>query len=135
MRRNLPIFAAISIAAFSVSANAAPVTTKGGYDYDKNMLSNPAALNWNIEQCSHSGITPDAQDKLAKLMNVERSNVRHEYCRRILTAYAKGAIPYDEYVQFTQNRVMSASMVRALRTAGSHPATPRSQHEKLSGFH
>lgn len=129
------IFAAVSMAIISMPASAAPVTTKGGYEYDKNMLSNPAALNWNIEQCSHNGITQDAQEKLAKLMNVEPSDVRHEYCRRILTAYAKGAIPYDDYVQFAQSHVMSASIVKALRIAGSRPAKSRAQHEKLSGFH
>lgn len=116
-------------------ANAAPTATKGGYEYDKNMLSNPDALNWNIEQCSHGAITSEVQEKLAKFMNVEPSNVRHEYCRRILTAYAKGSIPYDDYVQFSQNHVLSASMMRALRIAGSRPAPPRAQREKLSGFH
>ncbi|MGY5802430.1 hypothetical protein ACXHMN_13970 [Rhizobium sp. LEGMi12c] len=99
------------------------------------MLSDPAALNWNIEHCSHSGITPDVQEKLAKLMNVAPGNVRFEYCRRILTAYAKGAIPYDDYVQFTQGHVMTASIARALRVSGSGTTKPHSQYEKLSGFH
>jgi hypothetical protein len=121
-------FAAISIAAFSVSANAAPVTTKGGYEFDKNMLSDPAALNWNIEHCSHSGITPDLQEKLAKLMNVPPAKVRYEFCRRILTAYAKGAIPYDEYVQFTRGHVLTASIARALRISRSGLVKPRRQH-------
>lgn len=124
MKNYRVIFTAITTAACSVSANAAPVTTKGGYEYDKNMLSDPAALNWNIEHCSHSGITPDVQEKLSKLMNVPPANVRFEYCRRILTAYAKGAIPYDDYLQFTQGHVMTASIARALRASGSGPAKP-----------
>ncbi|TIX90751.1 hypothetical protein [Rhizobium sp. P44RR-XXIV] len=135
MKSYRTIFAAVCMAILSMPANAAPVTTKSGYEYDKNMLANPDALNWNIEQCSHNGITPDVQAKLAKLMNVEPSEVRHEYCRRILTAYAKGAIPYDDYVQFAQGHVMTASIARALRIAGARPARPRPQHEKLSGFH
>jgi hypothetical protein len=114
--------------ACSVSANAAPVTTKGGYEYDKNMLSDPAALNWNIEHCSHSGITPDVQEKLAKVMNVAPGSVRFEYCRRILTAYARGAIPYDDYVQFTRSHVLTASIARALRMSGSHQVKPHRQH-------
>ncbi|WP_174166512.1 hypothetical protein [Rhizobium rhizogenes] len=135
MKNYRTIFAAVSMAIISMPASAAPVTTKGGYEYDKNMLSNPAALNWNIEQCSHNGIAQNAQEKLAKLMNVEPSDVRHEYCRRILTAYAKGAIPYDDYVQFAQSHVMSASIVKALRIAGSRPAKSQNQHDKLFGFH
>ncbi|MGG6898582.1 hypothetical protein [Rhizobium sp. BR 315] len=134
MKNFRTIFAVVSMAMVSVSANAAPVTTKGGYEYDKNMLGDPAALNWNIEQCSHYGITPDAQQKLAKLMNVAPSNVRHEYCRRILTAYAKGAIPYDDYVQFTQKHVMSASIARSLRITGSGPTMPQRRSHKSSGL-
>lgn len=128
MKKYRVIFAAISMAACSVSANAAPVTTKGGYEYDKNMLGDPTALNWNIEQCSHYGITPDAQQKLAKLLSVPPANVRHEFCRRILTAYAKGAIPYDDYVQFAQRHVLSASIAKALRISGSRQAKPDRQH-------
>ncbi len=133
MKKYPMILAAISMAPCSVSANAAPVTTKGGYEYDKNMLGNPAALNWNIEHCSHSGIKPDVQEKLSKLMNVAPANVRFEYCRRILTAYAKGAIPYDDYVQFTRSHVLTASIARALGISGSRPAKSHRQHHKSSG--
>jgi len=97
------------------------------------MLSDPSALNWNIEHCSHSGIMPDVQEKFAKLMNVTPAKVRYEYCRRILTAYAKGAIPYDDYVQFTQGRVMTASIARALRITGGSPTKARRQHHNSSG--
>lgn len=124
MKKYLMILAAISMAC-SASANAAPVTTKGGYEYDKNMLSNPAALNWNIEQCSHYGITPDVQERLAKLMGVSEVNVRREFCRRVLTAYAKGTIPYEDYAQFAQGGVMAPSISRALRIAGSSPKKPQ----------
>lgn len=113
------ILTAVTMAAFSVSAMAAPVASKSGYEYDKNMLSNPSALNWNIEACSHSGITPDAREKLAKLMGVSEANVRFEFCRRVLTAYAKGAIPYDDYVQFVEGGGLAPSIVRALRITGS----------------
>ncbi|EJK87886.1 hypothetical protein PMI03_00042 [Rhizobium sp. AP16] len=123
--RKLMILAAITMAALSVSANAAPVASKGGYEYDKNRLSDPAALNWNIEQCSHGAITPEATEQFAKLMNVPAANVRREFCRRILTAYAKGAIPYDDYVQFAASRVMAPSIARALRIAGSGPRKPQ----------
>jgi hypothetical protein len=119
------ILATITMAALSVSANAAPVASKGGYEYDRNRLSDPAALNWNIDQCSHGAITPEAQEKLAKLMDVSQANVRYEFCRRILTAYAKGAIPYDDYLQFAASRVMAPSIARALRIAGSGPRKPR----------
>ena len=133
MKKYLMILAATSMAC-SASASDAPVTTKGGYEYDKNMLSNPAALNWNIEHCSHSGITPEVQQKLSKLMNVAPANVRFEYCRRILTAYAKGTIPYDDYVQFTRSHVLTASIARALRISVSGPATPHREHHHSSGF-
>ncbi|MFT4181897.1 MAG: hypothetical protein QM636_08255 [Rhizobium sp.] len=117
--KKLVILAAIAMAALSVSAQAASVTTKGGYEYDKNRLSDPSTLNWNIEQCSHSAITPEAQERLAKLMSVPGPKVRLEFCRRVLTAYAKGAIPYEDYVQFAQSSVMAPSIVRALRISGS----------------
>lgn len=135
MKNYRTIFAVVSMAMVSVSAIAAPVTTKGGYEYDKNMLSNPDALNWNIEHCSHSGIKPDVQEKLAKLMNVPPAKVRFEYCRRILTAYAKGAIPYDDYVQFTRSHALTASIARALQISGSGLVKPHRQHHNSSGFH
>lgn len=123
--KKLVILMAIAMGALSASASAAPVTTKGGYEYDRNRLSDPAALNWNIEDCSHRGITPEAQEKLAKLMSVPEANVRREFCRRILTAYAKGAIPYDDYVEFAASRVMAPSILRALRITGSAPRRPQ----------
>jgi len=123
--KKLMIFAAITMAAHSVSANAASVTSKGGYDYDRNRLSDPSALNWNIEECSHGAITPEAQEQLAKLMNVPGTKVRLEFCRRVLTAYAKGAIPYEDYVQFAGSRVMAPSILRALKIAGSGPRKPQ----------
>jgi hypothetical protein len=124
MKNYRTIFAVASVVAASTTVSAAPLATKGGYEYDKNMLSDPAALNWNIEQCSHYGITPDAQQKLAKLLQVPPANARHEFCRRILTAYAKGTIPYDDYVQFAEKHVMSANIARALRISDSHAAKP-----------
>lgn len=123
--KKLMILVAATMVTFSVSANAASITNKSGYEYDKNILSDPAALNWNIEDCSHRGITPEAQKKLAKLMGVPEGNVRHEFCRRILTAYAKGAIPYDDYVEFAASRVMAPSIARALRITGSAPRKPQ----------
>jgi hypothetical protein len=125
--KKLVILAATAMAALSVSANAAPVTTKGGYEYDINQLRDPSTLNWNIEQCSHRGITPDVQEKLAKVLGVSEAKVRHEFCRRILTAYAKGAIPYDDYVRFAQNGGMAPSIARALRITGSSPLKPQSR--------
>jgi hypothetical protein len=113
--KKLMILAAITMAALSVSANAASVTTKGGYEYDVNQLRDPSTLNWNIEECSHRGVTPDVREKLAKLLGVSEANARHEFCRRILTAYAKGAIPYDDYVRFAQNGGMAPSIAKALR--------------------
>ncbi len=124
MKNYRTIFAVASVVVASTTVSAASLATKGGYEYDKNMLSDPAALNWNIEQCSHYGITPDAQQKLAKLLQVPPANARHEFCRRILTAYAKGTIPYDDYVQFAQKHVMSANIARALRISDSRAAKP-----------
>lgn len=121
------ILVAITMMAFSVSANAAPVTSKGGYEYDRNRLSDPSALNWNIEACSHSGIKPEVQERLAKLMGVSEANVRLEFCRRVLTAYARGAIPYDDYVQFAGSGVMAPSILKALRIAGSSPLKSQSR--------
>ncbi|WFU12270.1 hypothetical protein QA646_20335 (plasmid) [Rhizobium sp. CB3090] len=124
--KKLMVWAAVAMAAFSVSANAQSVTTKGGYEYDKNQLSDATVLNWNIQTCSHSGIEPETQKKLAKLMGVPEAKVRLEFCRRILTAYAKGTIPYDDYVQFVQGHVMAPSISRALRISGSALSKPQS---------
>jgi hypothetical protein len=123
--KKLMILAAVVMAALPVAAEAQSVATKGGYEYDKNMLSDPTALNWNIEACSHQGIAPDVQEKLAKLMGVAEANVRREFCRRVLTAYAKGAIPYDDYAQFARRGVMAPSIARSLRIASARP--PKSQ--------
>jgi hypothetical protein len=125
--KGLMILVAAAMAALSVSANAAPVTSKGGYEYDKNQLSDASVFNRSVEACSHSGIKQEVQEKLAKLMGVPEANVRLEFCRRILTAYAKGAIPYDDYVQFAENHVMVPSISRALRIAGSIPLTSQSR--------
>ncbi len=65
--KRLVILTAIAMAGLSVSALAAPVATKNRYELDKNMLGDPAALNWNIEACSHSGITLETREKLANL--------------------------------------------------------------------
>jgi hypothetical protein len=120
--KKLMILMAITMAALSTSAKAASVTR---YDYDRNRLSDPATLNWNIEQCSHLGINPDVQEKLAKLMSVSEINVRREFCRRMLTAYVKGAIPYGDYLQFTENGGMPPSILRALKITGSAPRKPQ----------
>ncbi|AVA26094.1 hypothetical protein QA648_28505 (plasmid) [Rhizobium sp. CB3171] len=124
--KKLMILVAITVATLSASASAGPVTTKGGYEYDRNQLSDATVLNWNIQACSHGGINPDAQQKLAKLMGVSEANVRLEFCRRVLTAYAKGAIPYEDYVQFVQGHLMAPSIMKALRIAGSAPLKPQS---------
>lgn len=123
--KKLMVLAAIGTLVFSGPSMAASVTSKGGYEYDKNMLSDPSALNWNIEACSHGAITPKAQEQLAKLMGVSGADVRHEFCRRVYTAYAKGAIPYEDYVQFAQSHVMVPSILRALKIAGSRPLKPQ----------
>ncbi|NTF44679.1 hypothetical protein [Rhizobium rhizogenes] len=125
--KRLVILTAIAMAGLSVSALAAPVATKNRYELDKNMLGDPAALNWNIEACSHSGITPETREKLAKLMGVSEANVRYEFCRRILMAYAKGAIPYDDYARFTQGGGMAPSIARALKISGLRPLPPQSR--------
>lgn len=127
--KKLIIWVATTMMALSVPAGAQTVATKRGYEYDKNMLSNPSALNWNIEACSHQGIKPELQEGLAKLMGVSQANVRLEFCRRVLTAYARGRIPYDDYLQFMQGGGMPASVSRALRIAGSAPKKPQSHGE------
>jgi hypothetical protein len=124
--KKLRILVTITMVALSVSANAAPVASKGGYDYDRNQLSDSSLFNRSVEACSHSGIKQEVQEKLAKLMGVPEANVRFEFCRRILDAYAKGAIPYDDYVQFAENHVMAPSILRALRITGWSP--PKSQN-------
>jgi len=113
------------MAALSMPAQAQSTASKGGYEYSKNLLSDPSALNWNIEACSHSGIKPEVQEGLAKLMGVPQANVRLEFCRRILTAYARGRIPYDDYLQFMQGGGMPASVSKALRVSGSGPRKPQ----------
>lgn len=123
--KKLMVLAAIGTLVFSGPSMAASVTSKGGYEYDKNMLSDPSALNWNIEACSHGAITPEIQAQLARLMGVSGADVRREFCRRVLTAYAKGAIPYEDYVQFAQSHVMAPSILRALRIVGSRPLKPQ----------
>jgi len=119
--KRLMILVAITLVAPSGPATAGSVTSKGGYDYDKNQLSDASVFNRSVEACSHSGIKQEVQEKLAKLMGVPEANVRLEFCRRILTAYEKGTIPYDDYVQFAENHVMVPSISRALRIAGSSP--------------
>ncbi|MGY5775165.1 hypothetical protein [Rhizobium sp. LEGMi135b] len=121
------ISAAIAMAAFSMPALAQSTASKGGYEYSKNLLSDPSALNWNIEACSHNGIKPEVQEGLAKLMGVSEANARLEFCRRVLTAYARGRIPYDDYLQFMQGGGMPASISRALKIAGSGPRRPQGQ--------
>ena len=121
----LIILTAIAIAALSLPASAQSTTSKSGYEYDKNLLSDPSALNWNIEACSHNGIKPEVQERLAQLMGVSQANVRMEFCRRVLTAYARGRIPYDDYLQFMQGGGMPASVSRALRIAGAGPKKPQ----------
>ena len=123
--KKLIILAAIAMAALSMPAQAQSTTSKGGYEYGKNLLSDPSALNWNIEACSHNGIKPEVQEGLAKLMGVPQANVRLEFCRRVLTAYARGRIPYDDYLQFMQGGGMPASVSRALRISGSGPRKPQ----------
>ncbi|MGZ9720054.1 hypothetical protein [Rhizobium miluonense] len=127
--KRLMILAAIAMVALPLSANAGAIARKSGYENDKNVLSDPSALNWNIEECSHHGINPQVQERLAKLMGVPEANVRFEFCRRVLTAIARGAIPYDDYVQFAGSGVMTPSIARALRIAGSRPSKPQSNRQ------
>ena len=125
MKNYRVIFAAMYIAALSGAANATTLATKSGYELDKNMLGDPSALNWNIEQCSHYGLKPEVLRRLAKLMNVSQVNARHEFCRRILTAYARGEIPYEDYVRFAQKHIMSPGIARALHLSGTRSANAR----------
>lgn len=127
------IFAAIFFAASWVAAGAAPIATKGRYEFDKNTLGDPSALNWNIEQCSHYGLRPALLQKLAKLMDVSQANARHEFCRRILTAYAGGAIPYDDYVRFTQHHIMSAGIAKALHLSGTRASNAQPLRHRSAG--
>lgn len=123
------IAAAIAMMALPLAAKAqSVVANKSTYDYGRNSLSDPAALNWNIEECSHGAIKPDVQEKLAKLLRVPEASVRREFCRRMLTAYARGAISYDDYTRFMSGGGLAPSIARALRTAGSSPV--RQQGEK-----
>jgi len=123
------ISVAVAMAALSLPAQAQSVASKSAYEYDRNRLSDPSALNWNIEACSHSGIKPEDQEKLAKLMGVSDANVRLEFCRRILTAYVKGAIPYEDYVQFVQGGSMAPSISSALRITGSGQRKPQNREQ------
>jgi hypothetical protein len=118
--KKLVILAAIGLAALSVAANDASAASKSVYEYDRDRLSDPSTLNWNIEACK-----PEVQGTLAKLMSVPEAKVRFEYCRRILTAYANGNIPYDDYVQYKDAHVMVPSILRALKITAS--SLPKSQ--------
>jgi hypothetical protein len=124
--KRFTILTAITMMAVSSSADARPVATKGGYEYDRNRLSDATVLNLSVEACSHGGITQEAQEKLAKVLGVPEAKVRVEFCRRILTAYAKGAIPYEDYVQFVRDHVLSPSIAKALRLGGSIPLKSQS---------
>ncbi|MFS8048000.1 hypothetical protein [Rhizobium sp. BR 314] len=126
--KRLIIAAAIAMMALPLAVKAqSVVASKSTYDYDRNSLSDPAALNWNIEECSHGAIKPDVQEKLAKLLRVPEASVRREFCRRILTAYARGAISYDDYARFMGGGGLAPSIARALRTVGSSPVRPQSE--------
>ncbi|MEZ2128025.1 MULTISPECIES: hypothetical protein [unclassified Sinorhizobium] len=119
--KKFKILVAVTMATLSVSANAASVTSRGGYEYDRNRLSDASVLNRSIEACRRGGIKQEVQERLAKFMGVPEANVRLEFCRRILTAYAKGAIPYEDYVQLAENHVMAPSISKALRSADASP--------------
>ncbi|TCR69246.1 hypothetical protein EV561_14322 [Rhizobium sp. BK376] len=60
-------------------------------------LSDPTVFNRSLEACSHIGVKPEIQQKLAELMKVSQANVRFEFCRRIMMGYVKGTISYDDY--------------------------------------
>jgi hypothetical protein len=122
-RYAIAVGSALSIVLAAASAEAQSATEKAGYEYDRNMLSNPWALNLTIEACSHQAITPRMIQSLSQHMHIPEANVRHEYCRRIYTAYAKGTIPYDDYLQFKSNHILTASMQRALLLSG--PSSPK----------
>jgi hypothetical protein len=76
MKSYRAIFATIFLAASCVAADAASISTRGRYEFDQNMLRDPRALNWNIEQCSHYGLKPALLRKLAELMDVSPANAR-----------------------------------------------------------
>lgn len=97
------------------SAFAQSLTSKSSYEYDQNQLSDPWLRNRSVEACSHGAASPQVLEQLSKAMSVPVANVRYEFCRRIGEAYAHGQIPYDDYVQFTQNHRMTASIAKALR--------------------
>lgn len=129
--RKLIISIAIVMAASPALAQTAPVASKSGYGNDLNLLGDPSVLNRSIEACSHSAIKPDVQRSLAKLFGVAEANVRYEFCRRIYTAYAKGAIPYADYAQFAGGGGMPASILRALRIPGSAPLKERHERTEI----
>ncbi|TCR78701.1 hypothetical protein [Rhizobium sp. BK376] len=104
-------------ALLSVSGQAASLTTKSGWDNDRMQLGDPTVFNRTLEACSHMGVRPEVQQKLAELMKVPQTKVRYEFCRRILTAYEKGTISYDDYVHFARDYVASDSIARALRVS------------------
>jgi hypothetical protein len=112
-KRAFPLIICMSLLA--VSAEAGVTANKSTYEYERAQLSDPWLFNRTVEACSHLGITPEVQQKLSRLMGVAEANVRLEFCHRILSAYAKGAVSYDDYVQFSQGHIMSASIARALR--------------------
>ena len=133
MKSYRAIFATIFLAASCVAADAASISTRGRYEFDQNMLRDPRALNWNIEQCSHYGLKPALLRKLAELMDVSPANARHEFCRRILTATAKGAIPYEDYVRFAQKHIMSAGIAKALQLSGTRAANAKPLRHQSEG--
>jgi hypothetical protein len=106
-------------AILSVSANAAAITTKGGYENDRDRLSDPSAFNATLEQCSHMGMPSQLQEKLVELMKVPQSKVRFEFCRRFMTAYVKGVLPYNDYVAFVRDQTVSDGIARALGVSKS----------------
>jgi hypothetical protein len=116
-------------ALLSGSGQAASVTTKGGWDNDRMQLGDPTVFNRTLEACSHMGVRPEVQQKLAELMKVPQTKVRYEFCRRMLTGYAKGAITYDDYVAFVRDYVASDSIAHALGVSRSTLESLRIQRQ------
>jgi hypothetical protein len=122
--KKLASAALIGLAAMYTPVHAA--LNEGGFNYDKNQLDDPWVRNVVIENCSHGAITQPVQEKLAKLMRVPEADVRFQFCRRIITAYALGTLAYADYVQLKTNHLFTPAMAKALQFQGSVPAANHS---------
>jgi hypothetical protein len=92
-----------------------PTSSSARYAYGRDELSDPTMRNRVVDNCKTGAASAETLQKLATFMHVSVSQVKDTYCRRIITAYAEGRIPYDDYVRFNENHVASANIVRAIR--------------------